>query len=170
MFELILGGFLTALTLFMAWGTYMAEGVSVFGSWIPQDEFRLLLLPKLFFGIMLFIGICLLVLGIIKYLLSLRTHRKGYDAYGLIVDVSPGSIYFNSEPILYITVLIATEDGGVKRFREAVGLSPEHTVGEYILTRCYKQHVNILDAIDESLVPAGIKDLLKSSAPSMQVS
>lgn len=166
MFELIFGLVWTAFSGLMALMFYCGDsGVTVNGTWVPQEQFNEMLWPKLFIGLFVLIGVVITIKGLAKILSNVLTTTQGEEVYGIIVDIYPNGTYINGRPVFDAEIAIVEDNGMIGMYKETVGMScNKYFIGDFLRLKHYKKDVNILEKVDSILLPSQTRDRLEREA------
>ena len=168
MFYLIFGVLWTVISLFTIIPFYnpnSATEIEVNGVIVSQEEFSQMLLPKLLFGFVLLIGIVVFLAGLYIVIRDLRTSRHGKKTIAVLVNVEPNGQIINDQKALDAVMLVLEENGECNLYRENIGLNGyDYIPGEFYEVLHYKNDINILDHIDENLVPSDKMNVIKNAS------
>ena len=166
MFELIFGLVWTAVSslfAFLMYGTGNSGTIMVNGEPMSHAEFNELLWPKLFIGLFILVGICLIFIGIKKFLANLATETKGYETYGIVMDIYPSGSSVNGRPILNADFIIVEENGETGTYTESIGMDRnKYKIGNWAKLKYYNKDINILEKTDVYSVPHNIKTRIEN--------
>ena len=130
-------------------GTMTVNGVEV-----SRNDTGAMLVPILFIGLFVLIGIILIAVGLKKVLRDIATSKNGIETYGVVIDISETGTRVNGSPELKAIVMAITEYGQMERFEEIIGFDyNKYSYGEYLKVKQYKDDINIIEKIDESIIP-----------------
>lgn len=165
MFEIFFGLIWTAISLFICLAFYAGSGgVTVNGVWVPQEEFNVMLWPKLFMGVFIVIGVVIFCTGVKKVIKNAMTSKRGDEVFGLIVDMVPSGTYINDIPVLNAKVVVVTLSGEVRTFLEEVGTNPMYDIGQYVFAKHLNDDINLTGYADGNVIPESIRTSLDNVA------
>lgn len=162
MFEVIFG---TIWTVFMAFFTFIFYSantgtISVNGQIVSQEEFNLMIGPKIFIGIFWIIGLMVLFRGLKKVITNYKTEKYGEVCYGRIIDIFRSGAYVNNVPELKASISVYIESTGtMEEVSEVIGLATKrkYKIGDYVEGKYYNGDINITSYIPEAMIPSHIK-------------
>lgn len=171
MFEIIFGIIWLLITGMVTLGFYSgtASTITVNGQIVSQEEFNLMLGPKIFLGLFWAIGIIMIIIGLRKIIKNAKTEKFGEVCYGRIIDIRKTGTRVNNVPELKAIVAVYIESlGTTEEIEEVIGLATnrKYNVGDYIEGKYYNGDINIDSYIPETMIPSHIqnrfKDLIKT--------
>lgn len=163
MFELIFGLIWTAFTGVFIWGFYFSGASTITVNGVPtsQAEFNGMLVPKIFLGIFLLIGVFMLIKGAKKILANIATSTKGEIKYGYVSEVYFNGCRVNGRP-RYNARIILVDGATSSEFEEDIGFEKyQYPSGSYVKVKHFKNDVNILNVVDEYNVPSSLSSWVK---------
>lgn len=165
MFELIFGGFWTAITAFITFAFYggLSGGtISVNGVPVSQAEFNSMLMPKIFFAIFWIIGLSFLFKGLKKLFANTATTISGKETYGYVVDIMDSNCYVNGRPVYNVKIAIIEQGGQFGEYIESSGMDyNKYPIGSYVKVKHHKKDINILGEAREYDVPLKLKNYIE---------
>lgn len=149
MFELIFGLFFVLLPIIVSIIITKTSGPSTFVGIIC--------------GILLIVGIVFIILGLIKIIKNFLTSKKGEECYGCVKEIKESGKYINNYPIYKAEFNVYVESTCEKiEIEEEIGTKPEkYPIGSYVKVKYYNKDINIIDKLDENLIPEEIKQKIK---------
>lgn len=140
-------------------GTMIVNGVEV-----SRNDTGAMMIPIIFIGVFILIGIILIVVGLKKVLKDIATSKNGIETYGVVIDISETGTRVNGRPELKAVVMVIMEYGHMERFEEIIGFDySKYPYGEYLKVKQYKDDINIIDRIDGSLIPYSQLEMLENA-------
>lgn len=171
MFYIYFGSLWTLITAFVTYGFYGNLGgtIRVNGAVVSQAEFSAMLGPKIFIGIFWFIGISVLIKGIITVKKDSDTENKGELAYGRITRVYKSGTYINNRPEYKIDAKVFIPSTfETTMLSEVIGFNRSlYPVGTYVEVKYYNNDINIVRMIDLEEMPSHIADRLYKETASI---
>ena len=167
MFEIVFAIIWLFITGICTFAFYSGEAgtITVNGQLVSQEEFNLMLGPKIFMGIFWVIGIFILILGLKKIIKNAQTYELGEDCYGRIVDIKRTGASVNDVPELKAIVTVYIESlRTTQNIEEVIGLATkgEYQIGDYVEGKYYNGDINIASYIPENIIPLHIQDKLRN--------
>ena len=162
MFELIFGIFWTAIIGVITLAMYSSGGtIRVNGQLVSQSEFNSMLWPKLFIGVFWAIGIFMIVLGLKKLLVNVKTSVKGIRTYGVVIDILETNCYANGHPQLKADVVVIMQNKTTARYQEVIGYDyNKYRIGEALEVKHCDKDINILGIAIENQIPYGDREII----------
>ena len=162
MFELVFGIIWTAITGIATMAMYSSTGtVRVNGQIVSQDQFNGMLWPKLFIGLFWAIGIFMIVVGLRKVLINLKTGIKGVRTYGVVIDILETNCYSNGQPQLKADVVVIMKDKSTQRYQEVIGYDyNKYRIGEVLSVKHCDKDINIIGIAIENQIPYGDREII----------
>ncbi len=167
MFEIIFGVIWLSITGLVTLGFYSgtASSITVNGQLVSQEEFNLMLWPKIFLGIFWVIGIIMIIVGLRKIIKNAQTEKFGEVCYGRIIDIMRTGTLVNNVPELKAVVQVFIEsEGRLDTIEEVIGLATnrKYNIGDYIEGKYYNGDINIDSYIPETVMPLHIQEKLRN--------
>lgn len=166
MFKFIFGLFWTLFTFLLTWGFYFTGmDITVNGERVSQEEFNSMILPKVFIGLFLIIGIAFMFFGLKKIIRDIMTSKRGIECLGKIVDVYPSGTYINERPQLKADFAVYLEsENRVDVFSEIVGMDwYNFPKGSWFKLKYYEGDINVGEKIKNEEVPINIVDMVDNA-------
>ncbi len=163
MFEFIFGLIWTLFTCAMIYFFYFAGvgEISVNGVPVSQEEFNAMLMPKIFFGIFLLVGISFLIAAIRKLIINANTSMNGHELYGYILENRPNGVYVNGYPLFNAVVLFRDVDGKFQVLEDNIGKKTmQYYPGAYVQLKHRNKDINIIGLVDEHIVPLDVRNMI----------
>lgn len=144
----------------LLFGLFIIVFVSIFflfGSRIGLFALSILL-------IFLAVGLYLFIVGVIRIIRNFSTSLKGEECYSFVSNIVPTGKLVNDNPIykaLFVTYVPSLYD--TREVYEEIGIdSSKYPIGSFVKVKYYNDDVNIIEIVDESVIPLEIVSKIKT--------
>ena len=167
MFELFFGIIWNVFMAVFTWVFYYSNTgtITVSDELVSQEEFSVVLMPKIFIGLFWAIGLFMMFKGIKKIIRDSSTNIKGEVCFGRICDIYKTGSSVNGRPELKADVIVYISSINETRIiSEVIGFDKnKYRCGDYVQLKYYNGDINFQGNIDNSIVPFHIQEELSKS-------